>query len=104
MGSVGLTQLSMKKSVVRPGWSLYPGGRDECRHPRKDEVVQPTYHFWSWPLSLFGHFFFTRFYADSSRVFNLTGPSLTDLRVEARRGPIMVPRASYLQLLVSTSG
>jgi hypothetical protein len=44
VGSIGLTQLSMKKNVVWPGWSLYPGGRDGCRHPRKDEVVRPTYH------------------------------------------------------------
>jgi len=37
-------------------------------------------------------------------MFNLTSPSRIDLRVEAGRGPIMVPRASYLRLLVSTSG
>jgi hypothetical protein len=45
VGSIGLTQLSMKKHVVRHGWSLYPGGRLGCRHPHDAEVIQPTYHF-----------------------------------------------------------
>ena len=45
VGSIGLTQLSMKKNVARPGWSLYPGGRLGCRHPQHAEVIQPTYHF-----------------------------------------------------------
>jgi len=45
VGSIGLTQLSMKKNVVRSGWSLYPGGHLGCRHPQRVEVILPTYHF-----------------------------------------------------------
>ena len=45
VGSIGLTQLSMKKNVARFGWSLYPGGRIGCRHPQRAEVILPTYHF-----------------------------------------------------------
>ena len=44
-GSIGLTQLSMKKNVAWLGWSLYPGGRVGCRHFQPSEVIQPTYHF-----------------------------------------------------------
>jgi len=36
VGSRGLTQLLMKKNVVRSGWRLYPGGRFGCRHPRDE--------------------------------------------------------------------
>jgi len=45
VGNIGLTQLSMKKNVVRHSWSLYPGERLGCRHPHDAEVIQPTYHF-----------------------------------------------------------
>ncbi len=45
VGSVGLTQLSMKKNVVRSGWRLYPGGRIGCRRPHAAEAVLFTYHF-----------------------------------------------------------
>jgi hypothetical protein len=45
VGSIGLTQLSMKKNVARLGLSLYPGGRIGCRHSQSHEVIQPTYHF-----------------------------------------------------------
>jgi len=45
VGSIGLTQLSMKKSVDRSGWSLYPGGRAGCRRSQNPEAVLPTYHF-----------------------------------------------------------
>ena len=45
VGSIGLTQLLMKKSMVRSGWSLYPGERLGCRHPQHAEVILPTYHF-----------------------------------------------------------
>jgi hypothetical protein len=41
--SIGLTQLFMKKNVVRSGWSLYPGGRIGCRPPQALEVILPTY-------------------------------------------------------------
>src|SRR5262249_1399009 len=34
VGSVGLTQLSVKESMARIGWSLYPGERSRCRHLR----------------------------------------------------------------------
>jgi hypothetical protein len=45
VGSIGLTQLSMKKNMAWLGWSLYPGGRIGCRHSQSHEVIQPTYHF-----------------------------------------------------------
>src|SRR5215471_16563049 len=63
VGSIGLTQLSMKKNVGRAGWSLYPGGRCGCRHPQGDEVVLPTYHFGdglSASLAIYGSRGFTR--------------------------------------------
>ena len=44
-GSIGLTQLSVKKIMAWLGLSLYPGGRIGCRHSHSDEVIQPTYHF-----------------------------------------------------------
>jgi hypothetical protein len=72
VGSIGLTQLSMKKNVVRSGWSLYPGGRCGCRHPQGDEVVLPTYHFGDGLSASLAIEPVTRFYEDSSHVFNLT--------------------------------
>src|SRR4029434_2298010 len=44
VGSIGLTQLSMKKIAVRLGWSLYPGERLGCRHSYAPEVMLLTYH------------------------------------------------------------
>ena len=44
-GSIGLTQLSIKKNMAWLGWSLYPGERIGCRHSQSYEVIQPTYHF-----------------------------------------------------------
>ena len=44
VGSIGLTQLSMKKSVGRFGWSLYPGERGGCRRPQPPKAVLPAYH------------------------------------------------------------
>src|SRR5262249_26343065 len=44
VGSIGLSQLSMKKSAVRLGWSLYPGERLGCRHSQAPEVILLTYH------------------------------------------------------------
>ena len=44
VGSIGLTQLSVKKNVVWHGWSLYPGGRIGCRRSHDGEAVLPTYH------------------------------------------------------------
>ncbi len=44
VGSIGLTQLSMKKNMGRSGWSLYPGGRAGCRRSQNPEAVLPTYH------------------------------------------------------------
>jgi hypothetical protein len=35
VGSIGLTQLLMKKNVVRSGWSLYPGGRLDVVTPSR---------------------------------------------------------------------
>ena len=35
VGSIGLTQLLMKKNVVRSGWSLYPGGRSDVVTPSR---------------------------------------------------------------------
>ena len=43
VGNRGLTQLLMKKNVVRSSWSLYPGERVGCRHPQALEVILPTY-------------------------------------------------------------
>jgi hypothetical protein len=42
VGSVGLTQLLMKKRVGRSGWRLDPGGRFGCRHPQALAVILPT--------------------------------------------------------------
>jgi hypothetical protein len=44
VGSIGLTQLSMKKSAVRFGWSLYPGERLGWRHSQSPEVILLTSH------------------------------------------------------------
>jgi hypothetical protein len=45
VGSRGLTQLSIKKSVERSGWRLYPGEHHGCRHPQRAEVILLTHHF-----------------------------------------------------------
>jgi hypothetical protein len=43
VGSIGLTQLPMKKNVAGLGLSLCPGGLVGCRHPQWSEMIQPTY-------------------------------------------------------------
>lgn len=72
VGSIGLTQLSMKKNVS--------GTVGACTPVSMSDVAIPTgmrwsssRTFWLWPVSLFGHFGFTRFDNDASLAFNLTG-------------------------------
>ena len=72
VGSIGLTQLSMKKNVSGTVGVCTPVGvMDVAALTAPERSYPPT--FWLWPLSLFGHLPFTRFYNDSSLAFNLTG-------------------------------
>jgi hypothetical protein len=45
VGSIGLTQLSMEKSVDNPAGVCAPVGFYGCRRPQSSETVLPTYHF-----------------------------------------------------------
>ena len=72
VGSIGLTQLSMKKNVSGTVGVCTPVGvLDVATSSALRRSCPRT--FWLWPVSLFGHLPFTRFYNDSSLAFNLTG-------------------------------
>jgi hypothetical protein len=60
VGSIGLTQLSMKKNVSGPVGVCTPVGMLNVVAPTASERSYPP-TFWLWPLSLFGHVPFTRF-------------------------------------------
>ena len=72
VGSRGLTQLSMKKSMTGTVGVCTPVGFMNVAAPSPMKRSYPP-TFWLWPISLFGHLAFTRFYDDSSLTFNLTG-------------------------------
>ena len=60
VGSRGLTQLSMKKSMTGTVGVCTPVG---CMHVAAPSPMKQSYPptFWLWPISLFGHLAFTRF-------------------------------------------
>ena len=60
VGSIGLTQLSMKKSMSGTVGVCTPVSALDVAAPSKMRRSCPR-TFWLWPISLFGHFDFTRF-------------------------------------------
>jgi len=71
VGNVGLTQLPMKKTMSGTVGVYTPVGVLHVAAPRAMRRSYPR-TFWSWPISLFGHSSFTRFYDDALLAFNLT--------------------------------
>jgi hypothetical protein len=72
VGSIGLTQLSMKKTLSGTVGVYTPVGfLNVAASTGLKRSYPPT--ILVWPLSLFGHFPVTRFYNDASLPFNLTG-------------------------------
>jgi hypothetical protein len=72
VGSRGLIQLSMKKHVSGTVGVCTPVGVLDVAAPSMLRRSCPR-TFWFWPISLFGHSSFTRFYDDASLAFNLAG-------------------------------
>ena len=71
VGSIGLTQLPMKKNVFSTVGVCTPVGILNVAAPSMlRRSTPPT--ILVWPISLFGHLSFTRFYDDASLPFNLT--------------------------------
>jgi hypothetical protein len=60
MGSIGLTQLSMKKNMSGTVGVCTPVGFMNVAAPSTMRRSYPP-TFWLWPISLFGHLPFTRF-------------------------------------------